>query len=364
MSEIVNSGTSSADESQVVLTEKAFFFHGSGFEYFKIWIMNIFLTIVTLGIYSAWALVRNRRYFYGNTEVMGARFEYHAKPLGILIGRIIAIVLLVLFSLSAAIPILNGILILVLYAALPWIINKSLRFNAYNSSYRNIRFNFEGTYWKALMAFVVWPFLAIITVFILLPVATKKQQEYIANNSLYGKTHFAIKLPLGKLYKITLITIAITVGTALLAFMLTKQIDFSEILLYSETNEDMGAEYISIMAAIYTGLLAFYIGMIVSYFYYFVAITNLVYNHMQLAGNEFKSTMTVKSYMGLVLLNLLLLVVTLGFAIPWLKVRNARYAANKLALMSDGKADEFVQAEARDISSLGDQLGDVLELGI
>ena len=35
-------------------------FNGKGFEYFKIWIVNIFLTIVTLGIYSAWAKVRNK----------------------------------------------------------------------------------------------------------------------------------------------------------------------------------------------------------------------------------------------------------------------------------------------------------------
>ncbi len=37
-------------------------FKGNGFEYFQIWIVNIVLTIVTLGIYSAWATVRNKRY--------------------------------------------------------------------------------------------------------------------------------------------------------------------------------------------------------------------------------------------------------------------------------------------------------------
>jgi len=41
-----------------------FEFRGDGMEYFKIWIVNILLTILTLGIYSAWATVRNNRYFY------------------------------------------------------------------------------------------------------------------------------------------------------------------------------------------------------------------------------------------------------------------------------------------------------------
>lgn len=38
-------------------------FHGKGGEYFAIWLVNALLTIVTLGIYSAWATVRRRRYF-------------------------------------------------------------------------------------------------------------------------------------------------------------------------------------------------------------------------------------------------------------------------------------------------------------
>lgn len=366
MSEITTSNpieTASAENSQP-LTEKPFVFHGAGFEYFKIWIVNIFLTIITLGIYSAWALVRNRRYFYGNTEVMGARFEYHAKPMSILIGRIIAIVLLMIFSASATVPALNGILILVLYAALPWIINKSLRFNAYNSSYRNIRFNFEGTYLKALMAFLIWPLLSVLSLFILLPIATKKQQEYIVRNSLYGKTHFKMTLPTGKLYVITFISIAITVVIGFLTYMLTSQADMSGFLQAANAEDNTDAESLRIISAIYAGLLAFYVGMIVAYFYYFVAITNLVYNHLQIAGNQFKSTMTTGSYIGLVLVNIILLIVTLGLATPWIKVRNARYKAKKLVLMSDGKTDEFVQAEASNVSALGNQIGDVFELGI
>ena len=74
-----------------------FQFTGSGGEYFKIWIVNILLSIVTLGIYSAWATVRTKRYFYGNTIFDKASFEYHATPIQILKGRIIALVLVILY---------------------------------------------------------------------------------------------------------------------------------------------------------------------------------------------------------------------------------------------------------------------------
>ena len=75
-----------------------FKFHGDGGEFFRIWIVNIVLTILTLGIYSAWAKVRTKRYFYGNTELAGDRFDYLGDPLAILRGRIIAIVLLLFYQ--------------------------------------------------------------------------------------------------------------------------------------------------------------------------------------------------------------------------------------------------------------------------
>lgn len=60
-------------------------------EYFRIWIVNLALTVITLGIYSAWAKVRRRRYFYGHTRIDGEGFEYRANPVAILKGRLIAV---------------------------------------------------------------------------------------------------------------------------------------------------------------------------------------------------------------------------------------------------------------------------------
>src|ERR1051326_346313 len=64
-----------------------FVFHGDAREYFRIWIVNALLSVCTLGIFSAWASVRTRRYLRGNTELLGHRFDYTADPRGILTGR-------------------------------------------------------------------------------------------------------------------------------------------------------------------------------------------------------------------------------------------------------------------------------------
>ena len=66
-------------------------FTGSGAGYFGIWIVNLLLTIVTLGIYSAWAKVRRLQYFYRHTELAGSSFDFHGSPARILIGRVIAL---------------------------------------------------------------------------------------------------------------------------------------------------------------------------------------------------------------------------------------------------------------------------------
>lgn len=58
-----------------------FEFHGTGLEYFKIWIVNIILSMATLGIYSAWAKVRRKQYFYGSTRIKAAGFEWRNWPI-------------------------------------------------------------------------------------------------------------------------------------------------------------------------------------------------------------------------------------------------------------------------------------------
>jgi uncharacterized membrane protein YjgN (DUF898 family) len=64
-------------------------FTGQAGEYFRIWIVNLCLTVITLGFYSPWAKVRRKRYFYGSTLLDGAAFEYTGNPVAILKGRLL-----------------------------------------------------------------------------------------------------------------------------------------------------------------------------------------------------------------------------------------------------------------------------------
>ena len=123
-----------------------FSFTGTGGEYFRIWIVNLILSILTLGIYSAWAKVRTNRYFYGNTQVDNTGFEYHATPMAILKGRLFAVTLLLVYILASQLfPAASIAFVLILLLATPWIIWKSMQFNARMTSFRNVRFGFYGS---------------------------------------------------------------------------------------------------------------------------------------------------------------------------------------------------------------------------
>src|SRR4249920_2020940 len=89
-----NGGTAAGESAERRLPVE---FTATDDEYFRIWIVNLALTIVTLGIYSAWAKVRKRRYFYGHTRIDGEGFEYRANPVAILKGRLIAVAALAVF---------------------------------------------------------------------------------------------------------------------------------------------------------------------------------------------------------------------------------------------------------------------------
>jgi uncharacterized membrane protein YjgN (DUF898 family) len=138
-------------------------FSGSAKEYFRIWIVNLCLTLLTVGIFSAWAKVRKKRYFYSHLSLDGTPFQYLGLPIPILKGRVIAAAVFLMYYLSS--NVFTAIFPYVLAAGLilaPWIVVQSASFKARYSAYRNITFRFGGTYAGALKVISAWGLLPVI----------------------------------------------------------------------------------------------------------------------------------------------------------------------------------------------------------
>ena len=104
-------------------------FSASAWGYTKLWLVNLVLTVITLGVYGAWAKVRNNQYLFGHTQIEKHRLEYLAVPMKILMGRILATALfLIAWSATSLIPEAIIVFYLALLFAMPWLVVQGLRF--------------------------------------------------------------------------------------------------------------------------------------------------------------------------------------------------------------------------------------------
>lgn len=348
---------------------RGFSFSGTAKEYFGIWIVNLLLSILTIGIYTAWAKVRRLRYFYGNTWLDGHNFEYHAKPVQILIGRIIVVVVLVVLNLLSSISPLFSLIIIVPYLlGLPWLINKALAFNARMTSYRNVRFGFDGSFGKALWVFVVLPFLipvvamsligglvflsgmeidpatneqsvflilaigaiAVMGYLLMIPYISKQTNTYIASRTRFGSAKFDADIPLGALFA--------NLGMAA-AIGLVPVIAIGAIV-------GLGASTFAANAGVFQAVAPLvYVAVIVGYLVYAAGVRNIAFNSTTIeGGHQLHSRLSRFRYAWIIISNLFASIVSIGMLIPWAAVRKWRYLADNTAV--EGPAlDTFVAAQ-------------------
>ena len=121
-------------------------FTGSGWEYFRIWAVNLALMLITLGIYYPWARVRKLRYIYANTLVDGDALTYHANGLQLFKGMVIAGVAFGVINILGTVwPVFAAFSGLAFWLAVPWLWCMAMRFRLRQTSWRGLRFQFTGS---------------------------------------------------------------------------------------------------------------------------------------------------------------------------------------------------------------------------
>lgn len=336
--------------------EEKFEFVGNAGEYFNIWIGNLFLSIITLGVYSAWAKVRREQYFHRNLILDGSGFDYHGKPLAILKGRVVAVLLLV--GLSAAqhfSPLAYGIAILCLLPVVPWLALKAFRFRAYNTSYRGLRFSFHGTYREAFKVFVGYGLLATVTLWLAFPVFYRQLRKFIIDNTRFGTTSFDCSVTTGSIYRIFLVP-----GIFALALFGSF---FGIAMLAPALASGKGASPLLGLVFLLIPLLLI-LSQAVVLPYVAARTNNAVWSTTRLGPHQFVSRLPVGGYIALTIANWLGIIFTLGLLIPWARVRLARFRTEHLALQVDGDLERFVAGEASAATALGDEAAEMFDLDI
>lgn len=337
-----------------------FEFVGRAGEYFKIWMVNTLLTVLTVGLYSPWAKVRRRRYFYGSTLFLNAPFDYLADPIAILKGRLVAFVILVVYYLVGTfLPVAEPFLVILFVVLLPWIIIKAVAFSLANTAYRNIRFNFAGTYAKAAGIFIGLPILVALTAGLAYPLFNRERQKFLIENSAYGTTAFDAQASIGGFYRIYLTAAAVAVLLGVIAFSVVSLFGLRPPANPTDPQHQaaMGAFMLALM------LVSAPLFMIL-YGYVYTATTNLVFNNTALDGHRFTSSLKVARICWLYLVNSVAIILSFGLLIPWAAVRMARYRVSCLALQPQGDLNRFLAAEGEQVRAIGEEIGDVFDIDI
>jgi uncharacterized membrane protein YjgN (DUF898 family) len=336
-------------------------FTGSPGEYFRIWIVNTLFTLLTLGIYAAWAKVRNRQYFYKNTILGNQPFEYLANPFAILKGNLIIGTGILLYYFSSLYnPVYSLIVVAVFYMTVPFLIYKSLRFYAHNSSFRNIRFRFLGTLGESYKVYLLLPLLAPFTLGLILPYWVYRQKKYFFDNFALGTTENSFEGRTGPFYKIYLsvfmLSIAILSATV---FLTSSPMSFSS--LSTDPENLQGSQAIKMVIIIYIVTL-FLITFIQQYLYAWQS--NYCWGHSTLGNLRFQSTLKGSRLFWIRLTNMAAIILSLGLLIPWAKVRRYRYILNNMTVYSDQSMDDFYSSSEPDESALGDSATDFFDFEI
>ena len=317
-------------------------FLGAGSEYFRVWMVNLQLTILTLGIYSAWSKVRNKRYFYSNLHVDGHAFEYLADPITILKSRIVAFAALFIYLLAESLfPLVGLVLLAGLLAALPWLVCRALSFNHRMTSYRNVQFRFHGRYGEAFMISYVWPLLTLLTLGAMGPYSLRQTSRFVVNNSAYGTE----RLNFGAGYRDYAPAFFIPFALLIAAFFLLTP-------------------FWPLGGGILLRLPMFLALMFLAAAAFNALTTNVYYNAIHLRDHRFNAHLKVSGLAAVYLTNYLLVIVTLGLYSAAAKVRLTRYIATHIDFTPAGELDDFDSAGKEDISALGEELGQAFDLDI
>jgi uncharacterized membrane protein YjgN (DUF898 family) len=302
-------------------------FHGAGGSLLGIHIVNVLLTIITLGVYYFWAKVRVRRYLLSQTEFAGDRFAYHGTGKELLVGFLKAVLLIGVPFVLLRIGIdflargsvaraLGGLLsYLAILSFLAFATMGARRYRLSRTSWRGVRFSLRGQLLEFVKLFVGGSLLSTITLGLYYPFFETRRYGFLVSHSYFGNQRFSFDGRGRDLFGPYLLTILLSLPTLGLCW-----------------------------------------------FWYLARKQRYFWDHTSFAAARLRCTVTGGRLLLLMLGNALLLIVTLGFGWPWAVVRNARFACAYLTL--EGPLDlAVVQQEAQVVSATGEGLAGILDSG-
>lgn len=390
-------------------------FSGHGGEYFRVWIVNVLLSIVTLGLYTPWARRRTARYFYDHTLVAQSPLEFTGSIIRMVKGFLLFLLLYIAYFIASETGQTTAVNLFLVAAVVltPYVWGSAMRFRLSSTRWRGLHLYFAAS-WKEVYV-ASWPFFAIAAIWAagvyaaqsMLPESFNAeppppptvlfQQLKALMPPLLGIFGLALLLSLlciirlefnyrsllvlrggigtqfgrwkpvySDFVKIWLATIGVFLLCVIaIAIMLVVVVGGSASLLAGARSQ--GPVFlIFVFFAIFSAIVALLLASSPALAYREVRMFQLVWSNVGLSSiARFKCDLKTWAFVRLHIKNLLLTLLTLGFYRPFARVSEYRMKIDSLTLHVKGGLDQLVGQLARQQQSgVGDALADAAGLDL
>jgi uncharacterized membrane protein YjgN (DUF898 family) len=341
--------TSDTDFEQSMRTWR-FAFRGNASEYFKIWIVNIFLTIITLSLYAPWAKVRRLRYFYGNTYLNRRKFDFTGIPSRILIGRLIAIgayIVVSLFSQWSTTTMLIGFILI--FVTVPWLFHSTMRFMSRNSKYENTRFHFSSSLKHSYAVFIGCALVTLFSFGLLLPLAIYWYKSWQINHLQVGQLKLQMNAQVGKFFAAILLPylVLILIIAAIVVLSMT-------ITMAGMSNEPL----LFLIGVLYLFALFYLTPLIQGYLF------KTIWSDVNIGNSRLSNTISPWRFAWIQMCNNFAMVLSLGLLFPWATIRIYRYKIESLSIEFYDDPEKLYNLAQQDSNAIAEEISDIFDIDI
>ncbi len=384
-------------------------FSGSGGEFFRVWIVNLLLTIVTLGLYTPFARRRTAQYFYSHTMVAGSPLEFTAQQRKMVFGFLLLVGVYLAFNLAAETGQDTAVALILLTVAglAPYLWASAMRFRLGATRWRGVRLRFAASWGEVYKA--SWPVFAIALTWIVVAAAfTALALNFAGAGKPGGGARLLAAIPAlawllfaGGLvvtllciirlefnYKSLLVSRAfvgaaagrwkpayrdfVRIWLATLGVLLVSAVVFAIIagaVAFSFASAADSATRLGRMLMVAVGVVAFIFGMFLASAparaYREARMFQLVWNNAGVSSiARFRCKLKASHYVLLRVKNMLLALLTLGFYRPFAMVSEYRMKTESVTLHVKGGLDQLVGQLSRQQDGLGDAVADAVGLDL
>lgn len=338
-------------------------------ELYRIFLLNLLLTLVTAGIYRFWAKARMRRYLWSHTSLSGDYFEYTGTGLELFLGFIVVMVFIFLAQIgmyamavaapedSPLLPLLQSSLGLVIlyvtfvgrYAAQRYRLTRTL--------WRGIAGNMTGSAWVWGLKGLLLSFIALLTIGLAWPWTQMRLVDDRINRSYFGDAKATgqtsskllyIAFVIGILCAGVLSIVAISIISGIIAAIATHVADGQPIRIGRVSDGQLSPQYvIMVFSGVMAFIFAFWMISIVAFSFYHAAMIREIGTKLRLAGMRFSVPMTAGALMGRTFGNIFIILFTLGLGLPIAIQRTMRFIVAHVEVIGDIDGTEIKRSPLR-----------------